>query len=204
MIKFENVSIKYIPDFYCLYNFNKTISGNTLFVGDDFLGAPSVLRLIAKLDKQYDGNIFIDDVNIKSIKDKDLCISYLPKSPTLFENKNAFKNWYYPLKIRKIGKKQAKNIIESAFLGYNLKNLKNFKHCSESTKKIYALVRAVIRKPKYILLENFFEDLESEHTELATKILKEISTSTTIIACEKDIENLKYFQDFEVVSFYEF
>ena len=87
MIKFENVSIKYISDFYSLYNFNKTIVNNTLFVGDDFLGTTAILRLISKLDKPEKGNIFIDDVNIKNIKDKDLNICYLTEKPVLFENK---------------------------------------------------------------------------------------------------------------------
>ena len=204
MIKFDNVSLKYINDFYCLYNFSVEINSNTLFVGDEFSGTHAILRLIAKVDKQYEGNIFYDDKNIKTIKDKDLSVAYVSKIPYLFENKNTYENLYYPLKIRKFSKKQAKNIINDAISYYNLNFLKKIKHADLSYKKIVSLVRAVIRKPKYILLEDFFEDLNENYFELANKILDTAKQSSIIIACEKDVENLKHFNDFKVISFYEF
>ena len=120
MIKFENVFIRYIRDFYSLYDFSCEINSHTLFIGDFFSGANSIMRTLAKIDKDYKGEIFIDSINIKKIKDKDLDLVYLPKNPILFKNKSIFKNLYFPLKIRKINKKTAKNLINSIFI--ELKN----------------------------------------------------------------------------------
>ena len=200
MIKFENVSTKYVQDFFCLYNFNTEITNHTLFVGDDFFGSSAILRLLSKIDKGYSGNIFIDNVNLKEINDKDLQLAYLPKCPVLFENKNAFENLYYSLKIRKIDKNTAKNMINNAFLYYNLQNLKNFKHADLSIKKIYALVRAVIRKPKYILIENFFENLDEKYFDIVNKILTDAKEFSTLVACEKQDLNLPIFKNFNRIN----
>ena len=89
MIKFENVSIQYIKDFFNLLNFTLNTNSNTLFVGDEFSGTHAILRLISKIDKHYDGNIFYESKNIKDIKDKDLSVAYVSKIPCLFENKGV-------------------------------------------------------------------------------------------------------------------
>ncbi len=63
---------------------------------------------------------------------------------------------------------------------------------------LIALIRAIIRKPKYILLENFFEDLDENYINLATNILKDAEQFSTIIACEKDFNEV--FQDFKIIN----
>ncbi len=235
MIKFKNVFIQYVNDFYSLYDFCCVIDGHTLFVGDFFDGTNAIMRILSKIDKDYKGEVFVDDVNLKSIKDKDLKIAYLPENPTLFKNKNIFTNLYFPLKIRKINKNSAKNLIFSMFLELKNNNL-NFldkylnikneelnnnlnsknrdfvslqienilklkvKKLSLSEQKIIALIRATLRQPKYILLENFFEDLDAEHIELAKFSLNKIKESSTIIACEKDKNKLEHFKDFNIIK----
>jgi len=221
MIKFENVSIQYIKDFFNLLNFTLNINSNTLFVGDFFNGTNSIMRTLARIDKHYTGDIFIDDVNLKNIKDKDLDIVYLPENPVLFKNKNIFKNLYFPLKIRKINKNSAKNLIYSTFLElknnninffdnyFQIKNLNNHAFINTILKlkinklnfgeqKIITLIRALLRKPKYVLLENFFEELNEEYIPLVKYLLNKLKESSTIIACEKSL-NLN-FEDFRIIN----
>ncbi len=231
MIKIENVSIKYIKDYYSLYNLNLEINGNTILFGDETSGNNFLLRILAKIDKHYEGNIFVDNVNLKQLKDKDLNIAYLPKQNYFFKNKSILKNLTYPLKIRKIDGKKAKNDvilmlkqynlenflknIENSNLifnnNYNLKKLKirNFekdflnckmKYLSFSMQKIILLLRAIIWKPNYILLENFFENLDSNYYELANEILLNL-TKTIIIATEKQNGNLTSYKNFYEISF---
>ena len=95
MIKFENVFIKYVQDFYSLYNFNCNICSNTLLIGDFYSGTSAIMRTISKIDNQYTGDIYIDNINIKNIKSKELDLSYLPHSPIIFKNKNIFKRLDY-------------------------------------------------------------------------------------------------------------
>ena len=119
----------------------------------------------------------------------------------MFLGKSLTKNLSYPLKIRKFNKNTIKNTVNDAILKYNLNIFsKKVKSMSLSEQKIIALVRAILRKPKYILLEDFFEDLELDYVNLATTILTDAKEFATIIACEK--QDLKYscFNDFKVVN----
>ena len=292
MIKIERVSIKYVKDYYSLFNVNLGIDGNSLLIGSDISGNNFLLRILAKIDKGYEGEIFVDDKNLKQIKDKDLNLAYITKIPCLFKNKSVLENLIYPLKIRKISKKEAilraktalkpyflkifeifnetnneidanstfncvgniqkdktkihttnnvqnnnfktnnynksnkENLdlndakIKQNFENLNVENLvldnKKFKNFSNqllnfensnldlnnekfenvfdkflnlkvkkldlSTKKIISLLRAKIREPKYVLIENFFENLDIKFFELANEIISNFTS--TIIATQ--------------------
>jgi len=203
MIKFDSVSIQYVKEYFALYNFSTEIKNHTLFVGDDFVGSSAIMRLLAKIDNTYSGNIFIDENNIKTIKDKDLNIAYVPQIPYLFKHKSIEKNLAYPLNLRKFDKNHIKNIINSAFEKYNLQNFNTkINRMNLSEKKILTLIRASLWQPKYVLLENFFEDLNESYFELANKIIENIKKNSIIIATEKENKNLDVFKDFKVENLY--
>lgn len=184
MIRFEHVYLKYIKEFYTLYDINLELKENTLIFGDIFDGTHSLFRLLSKIDRDYEGNIFIDNKNLKDIKDKDLSLAYVTDTPYLFERKDIYKNLYYPLKIRKIDKSTAKNMINDVINQYNLNNFpQKIKDMTLTQKKIVALIRTVIRQPRYILLEDFFSTIDKEYFDIAIDILS--SSNSIIIACEK-------------------
>ena len=203
MIKFNSVSIQYVKEYFALYNFSTKITSHTLFVGDDYVGSSAIMRLLSKIDKDYSGTINIDSTNIKDIKDKDLNIAYVPQIPYLFKHKSIEKNLAYPLKIRKFDKNKIKTIVNDAISSYNLKNFnKKTGKLNLNEQKIIALIRASLWKPKYILLENFFEDLDNNYLGLAIQILNNIKQHSTIIATEKANKNLDIFKDFKIVELY--
>jgi len=203
MIKFNSVSIQYVKEYFALFNFSTEIKNHTLFVGDDYVGSSAIMRLLAKIDNTYFGSIFIDETNIKNIKDKDLNIAYVPQIPYLFKHKSIEKNLTYPLKIRKFDKNYIKNTINSVFLNYNLKNFnKKISKMNLSEQKILTLIRASLWQPKYLLLENFFEDLDEKYFELANIIIEDIKKKSIIIATEKENKNLEIFKDFETKNLY--
>lgn len=203
MIELKDLSIKYIDDFYMLLNINLSIDENTLFLGDEMSGNWAVLRLIAGIDKNYSGDIFIDGKNIKEIKEKEFNLAFVSKTPYLF-NTTIDKNLIYPLKIRrknlKINKNEIKNIVNLYILNNNLENFpKKIKNLSLSQKKIITLARAIIREPKYILIENLFENMEETEINIALNMLE--NSKSIIIACDKE-ENLKYYKNFKVINLY--
>ena len=186
-----------------LFNFSTEIKNHTLFVGDDYVGSSAIMRLLAKIDNTYFGNIFIDKTNIKNIKDKDLNIAYVPQIPYLFKHKSIEKNLTYPLNLRKFDKNYIKNTINLVFLNYNLKNFNNkISKMNLSEQKILTLIRASLWQPKYLLLENFFEDLDEKDFKLANKIIDDIKKKSIIIATEKENKNLEIFKDFEIKNLY--
>jgi len=228
MIEFKKVFIQYVSEFFSLYDFSCEIDCHTLFVGDFFSGTTAIMRVLAKIDKNYNGKVFVNNENLKNIKDKDLNLSYLPENPVVFKNKNIFQNLYFTLKIIKINKNIAKNLINSIFLELknnnfnflnnyfnikevrinNNKDLKSLefdnilkikvKNLSLSEQKILTLVRAILRKPKYVLLENFFEGLDKEFVPIANFLFNKLKENSTIIACEH--ETLETYKDFKIVN----
>lgn len=197
MIEFKNVYLRYIKDFYTLYDINFEINSHTLFLGDCFDGTNSIFRLIAKIDKKYLGEIFIQGKDLKQIKDKALDIAYVSAEPFLFKNKTVFENLYYPLKIRKFNTIDAKNLINNYAKQFKIDILeKKAKDLSFSEQKIVTLLRALVRKPVYVLVEHLFSNLEKAFFETATEIIEELKSTSTLIACEIDDQNLVAYHDF--------
>ncbi len=201
MIEFRHVYLKYIKDFYTLYDINLSINENSLLIGQCSDGTNSILRLISKIDKKYEGNIFFDDLNLKVLKDKDLDIAYVSEKPYLFKSKSVFENLYYPLKIRKVKQNEAKIIIDSYINKFKINfALNKIKNLTYSQQKIVTLLRALIRKPKYVLLEHYFNDLDENQISLAENIINEMKQHSTIIACEDLDTNISCFNDFRRIK----
>lgn len=206
MIELKKVTIKYVPDITTLLNFNLKIIESTQILGDEFLGTSSILRLIAKIDKNYTGEIFIDSVNLKEIKDKDLSVAFIPKEPYLFTHKSVDKNLSYPLKIRKIDKNTIKNKVNLAInllneltQKYNLTNFKDkIKNMNISEKKIVTLLRGTVRAPKYILIEDFFSNLDEKYFPLANELIEKLKQTSTIIATSNRTELI--YKNFKIVN----
>ena len=200
MIEFKNVYMRYNSDFFTLFDANFSLSDHTIFIGDDYLGTGSIMRLIAKIDKPIKGEILYENKNINQINDKELDISYITKKP-IFIGNNLFNNLYYPLKIRKINKKSAQDIINNELTKYNLANLnKNIKKLNINEQKIISLIRAKIRQPKYFLIEHFFDNLDVSYHDLANKIILDIAKYSTIIATEKNNYEIYNNLNFETIN----
>lgn len=197
MIVLKNVFVKFANEFFSLFDSSFSINCNTFLIEKNLCGATAFFRTLSRINQHYEGEILIDNVNLKNIKTKNLSISYLTKNPILFNNKSIEYNLSFPLKIKKINKKTIKNTVNSMIFTYNLQNFnKKVKNLSNSEKKIICLVRALIKQPKYVLLENFFDDLNENYVELALKILKDICKNSIVIAYEEHVENQKYFESF--------
>ena len=273
MIKLKNISVKYVNDYYSLYNVNLEINGNSLLIGSESSGKSFLLRILAKIDKNYEGEIFVDGKNLKQIKDKDLNLAYIPQIPYLFENKSVIENLIYPLKIRKISKNEAILRAKTAIKPYFFKFFENFNKINDdlnktnkikidsnrgsqsstaeqisennksnndintnfifnadettfnylkeqghknnfekflktkvkklnlATKKIITLLRAKIREPKYILIENFFENLDDNYFNLANQIISDLKTTSTIIATQNNEKIIPAYNNFKQIFF---
>lgn len=184
MIKLENISISYIKEYATLINVNAELSNNTLIIGSIEDGTVPLFRIISKIENDYTGKCIIDDRNIRKIKDKDLDLAYLPSCPYLFKNRNIFDNLYYPLKIRKIKKKDIAFKIQSLIDKYLIDFPNDIKKMNISQQKIIVLIRAMIREPKYVLIENLFDNLNSAYKNIAYELISKISKQSIVIACE--------------------
>lgn len=185
MIEIKNLGVQYNSDFYSIYNLNLNIDRNTLILGDRLSGAFALMQVLAKFKSTYFGEIFIDGVNIKKIKNKALDLAFVSYTPTLFKNKTVKQNLIYPLILRKAKHEKCDTLATQItnLFGIDYIN-KKAKNLTESEAKIVCLLRAIIRQPKIILLEHFFENLDEPSTLLANKIISHIAPNCLVIATE--------------------
>ncbi len=185
MIEIKNLSVKYNSDFYSLYNLNLKIDRNTLILGDRLSGGFALMQVLAKFKNSYWGEVLIDDVNVKKIKNKNLDLAFVSYTPTLFKNKTVKVNLMYPLIMRKVKREKCNALVTEITNLYGVDYIdKKAKKLTESEAKIICLLRAIIRQPKIILLEHFFENLDEPSTFLANKIISQIEPNCLVIATE--------------------
>ncbi|MBR2970130.1 MAG: ATP-binding cassette domain-containing protein [Clostridia bacterium] len=195
--------MKYTDDFFVLYDYSRIFNKSTLLIGDDYVGTGAIIRLIGKIDKPISGSILIDNKDITLIKNRELNLAIIPDEP-IFINNNLFKNLYYPLKIRKINKNIAKNIINNAISHYKIENFnKKINKLNISQRKIIALLRAKIRQPKYILIDNLFDNFDNKYLDILQAILLDMSKESIIIATEKVKNNTYENLNFEIINLYQ-
>ena len=160
MIEFKNVVLQYHYDDFALLkgvSFQLPAGVNTI-LADTQSGKSSICKLLTKDVVPTDGEIAIDGANISCITNADLGILYLPSKPVLFENRSARFNIEYPLKVRKVAKKQRKTVAEQIALSLQIDFLdEKVKKLSDEQRKIVALARGLTVKRKIVLFDDFFE-----------------------------------------------
>ena len=157
----------------------------TYLVGENGAGKSTLLNILAKVDKDYKGEIH----NV--IKREE--ISLVDANPYILKG-DVYKNIAYPLKIRKI--KDINKKMEMLLEIFNLKKLKNkeaSKLSSGETQKV-AIVRALSFSPKLLLLDEPTSNLDRvAKIELIDILKKYNEEGNTIIIVTHDhnfFENL--------------
>ena len=206
-IKFEKVYFSYVKDNNVLNDINLTINkGEKIaIVGATGSGKSTIIKLILRLYDLENGEIKINNKNIKNYKLSDLrsSISLVNQDIFLFAD-SIFKN--IALFNEKISKKEvekaAKNIGVLEFinklpggLNYNVKERGVM--LSEGQRQIISFLRAYVSKPNILILDEATSSIDSKTEELiqfATNKLIQDKTSiiiahrlSTIISADKII-----------------
>lgn len=183
MIEFKKVSYTYYSKFYTLFNFSyKFESGNYALLGDNISGPLTLIRLLAKLDSFYKGEILVDGKSLKKTNyKKDYSVAYISATPKFFNNKTVLENVCYPLKSRGIKKQERQDIALVTLANWNWKDKQNIKvkDLSKTDLITLALIRASVRKLDLLLCEDIFDTL-------SPTILDKISATTKIVVSNKE------------------
>lgn len=179
MLKIENLSIKYVKQYYSLYNFCAELNcGDKLqLVGDETSGNAFVLRAVAGIDRFYSGKI-------KTEIDRQL-IGYAPKVATLFENKSVLYNLCYPNIIRHLDENESEKIALKVLDKYGLNILADKLACNLTSEEKYivSLLRLCVRKVDLLLVEYM-------PNEQSKKILDDLIANCQIclLACNQNVD----------------
>lgn len=192
MIEVKNLYLKFIREYFALYNINCEINDEecVAFVGKEHSGRTTLLRVIAGLEKFDKGEVFINDRDIKTIDFKsDVELGYIPEVPVFFENKSVYQNLNYVLEERGLPKTEIEEKINQALINFNIEKYKDIKvkDLDLYEKYLISFVRLSLRNLQYLLVDNIFNMLSEDEGIALLKLIEDVFLSkkvTTIIVAD--------------------
>jgi ABC-type sugar transport system ATPase subunit len=157
---------------------NSTIS----ILGKSGCGKSTLLKIIAGIEKEDAGNVFLNDANINNKKPNERNIVYLFQEALLFPHLNVFENIAFGLRIRKEDKQQIKTKVEYLLqkLGIEKEAHKMPGQISGGQKQRVAFGRAIIINPPLLLLDEPFSSLDVETRESMQQLYKTVAAEYNI------------------------
>ena len=171
--KTDNNLIKVLQDINLEVKLKETLS----IVGESGSGKTSLIMLIGGLEKATSGKIFFENDEITNMSEDEISnirrknISIVFQSFYLIPNYTALENVSLTLEINKISNPEmkAKEILERFGLKERFYNLPG--QLSGGEQQRVAIARSIVMKPKLILADEPTGNLDSENSELISKIL---------------------------------
>lgn len=200
-VEFINVSFGYDNKSLVLDNINFTINASETIaiVGPTGGGKTTFVNLIARLYDTNEGEVLIDDVNVKDWKLENLrnLIGYLLQDTFLFED-TIFNNLKY--NNPNISKKQALNILNSIGAGEFIDNLPdginfqlkaNGSNISAGQRQILAIARLLLKDPKILVLDEATSNIDTKTEELIQKAIDKSTKGRTSIIIAHRLSTIK-------------
>jgi len=138
--------------------------GETLVVlGDSGCGKTTLLKVIAGLQTAVDGNVWVEGVELNAIALKRRGVVYLDQEALLFEHLNVFENIAFAMRIRKVPEGEVNQRVGEMLsaIGLNDHAQKRSWQLSGGQKQRIAFARAILSKPRVLLLDEPFGSLDS-------------------------------------------
>lgn len=178
MIQIKGLSLSFTKEYYALYNISLQVEKGekVALLGDSESGKTTLLRVIAGLEAFKEGEVFLNDKNIKQIDfSKDISLGYISYKPVFFNNATVYENLYYVLKIRHIDEVNASVKINEVLKYYNIEALMHLKikNLSNFQKLLVQFARISLRAIDIYLIDNIFINLTKEEETLLLKYIEE-------------------------------
>lgn len=195
-IKFENVWFGYNVEQYILKNISFVVNeGRSLaFVGATGAGKTSIINLINRFYDIQKGTIFIDNENILNIEIQNLReqIGFVLQDVFLFSGsiEDNLRMGNENIRIDDIIQASKSVGVHDFILqlpgGYNYNVMERGATLSVGQRQLLSFVRAIIHKPKIIILDEATSSIDSESEELIqTAIEKLMKGRTSIIIAHR-------------------
>ena len=192
MIEIKNINKKF-NDKVIFNNLNLTIEDGEILAisGASGSGKTTLLNILGKLDKEYDGNIIIDNKNLKSITQTNYLrntIGYLFQNYALADNLTVTRNLDFSLKYSDDKSLEAKeNALE--MVGLDPKEYLNKKiyTLSGGEQQRVALARLFLKPCSIILADEKTGSLDVKNRDVVLEILRKMNEhGKTVIVVTHD------------------
>ncbi len=135
-----------------------------VFVGPSGCGKTTSLRMIAGLEKQTEGNIYIDDQLVNHVHPKDRDIAMVFQDYALYPHMSIKQNLSFGLKNMKTEKTVIDDKVEyaSKILGLDELLERKPRELSGGQRQRVAVGRAIVRDPKVFLFDEPLSNLDAK------------------------------------------
>ena len=182
MLKLVNLSKSY-SDKVIFKDFNLEINDSEFvsIKGQSGSGKTTLINILSMLDSEYSGDYYIDEIDVKLLKNKDFNNTRLKYFSLIFQEYNlisyltAYENVILPLKLQNISIDDA--YISELFSKFNLEKEKNkiVSNLSGGEAQRVSIIRALVTKPKYILADEPTSALDDKNTKIIMDYFKQIN-----------------------------
>ena len=160
-------------------------SGNCYgILGENGAGKSTLLKIIADLEKKCSGDIKCVGFNRGDE------LTYVGSSSYIMK-KTVFENIKYPLKIRGVDKVEIESRVTNIIKSFGLEKLRDTKaiklSSGESQKML--LARAMVFKPKVLLLDEPTSNIDKDFIKTIEKVIKTIDYECIIILVTHNMEH---------------
>lgn len=164
----------------------------TGIIGPNGSGKSTLMKIIAGLDKEYTGLLYIDGQEMN----KEICknMTLVFQKPYLI-NTDVYNNIAYPLKIRGLSQIEIKNKTDKMIELLQLKEImkQNARSLSGGEMQKVALARAIVFEPKLLLLDEPTSNIDPKTMQLMENAIKYINQhcNTTVVLVTHNIRQLQ-------------
>ncbi len=208
MLKIKNLSFGYGKE-HIITDLNLTVEKNSIIsiLGDSGSGKSTLLRLICGLEQTSSGKIIVDGVDVTNIPAEFRKVGMVFQDYALFPHMTVYQNVSYCVK-----KKEDFKLVDELL---NITDIYRYKdkypyELSGGEKQRVALSRAICYKPKILLLDEPFSNLdESLKSTLRLKvksILEHYNITSILVTHDKEdantISDVQYYMKKGVIMDY--
>ena len=192
MIEFKNVKFNF-KNIDVSNDISFCIEDNTTtcFLGNKNSGKSVMLKMLAGIYKNYEGQILVDNQDIKEKIDKKIGIilDKVERDPEITVSEYLY---FYGGIYDTINKKELESYIDEQLKDFSLMSYKhtNINHLDTNTMKIVDMIRLSILNPDIMLFDNLFSTGDIDFNETVNNYLKKYLGKKTMIFASRNYDYL--------------
>ncbi|MBE5972238.1 MAG: ABC transporter ATP-binding protein [Lachnoclostridium sp.] len=167
---FKNINKIYPGGQQAIKDFNLEIKDHELLVlsGPDGCGKSTLLRMIAGLEEITSGSLYMDGVDVTNAEPRERSVAMIFRNSVLYPHMTVRENLTFALRMAKVGQDEIEKRVKETAAELNLSPILDKLPEELTTYQTYQtlLGRALMRRPKVLLMDSTIADLDEEIQEV--------------------------------------